>query len=109
LLITVLHHMPAHFHAPAIQEGIRVLREGGRLIVMEDIFRGDMERLATYIADSIMNLEFVKHPHSNRSLEEWRDLISKTKGSLVHSSDYIAWYGPFRFRHAIFVIEKVAL
>jgi Methylase involved in ubiquinone/menaquinone biosynthesis len=108
LLIGVLHHMPTQLHVLVLQEGLRVLRAGGRLLVLEDTYHGNRERFATYVIDSVMNFEFIGHPHSNRSSEEWGNIMREIRGHLVHNRKYISWYGPFRFRHALFVIEKVA-
>ena len=105
LLITVLHHLPAHLHIPVLLEGVRVLRPKGRLLILEDTYHGSFERFMTYLQDSLMNLEFIGHPHSNRNLEGWKDLINRLGLHLKHHSESVAWFGPFRMRHAILVIE----
>jgi SAM-dependent methyltransferase len=106
LLITMLHHTPAAAHIGLLQEATRVLRPGGRLLIIEDVYHGAFERKMTHIMDSMMNAEFVGHPHSNRSLAEWRALLQKLHLSLVHGVEYTAWYGPFRMRHALLVVAR---
>ena len=62
MLITVLHHVPRLLHRRFLGEAVRVLKPGGRLVVMEDTFRGVLERNATMFFDSVMNVEFAGHP-----------------------------------------------
>lgn len=106
LLITVLHHLPIHLHIPVLLEGVRVLHPRGRLLVLEDTYHGSFERFVTFMQDSIMNLEFIGHPHSNRNLAGWVDLINQLGLRLIYQSEYTAWFGPFRMRHAILVVEQ---
>jgi SAM-dependent methyltransferase len=106
LLITVLHHVPSIVHAPFVLEATRVLKPGGRLLILEDVYQGALERRLTQVMDSVMNIEFAGHPHANRCLAEWRTLLKGLNLSLCYSAEYTAWYGPFRMRHALLVIER---
>ncbi|MFP4644071.1 MAG: class I SAM-dependent methyltransferase [Spirochaetales bacterium] len=67
LLLTVLHHTP---------DPDRVLAEASRiasrLIVIEDIASSALKMRLTWWADSVANLEFRGHPHTNRSDAAWR-------------------------------------
>ena len=106
LLITVLHHVPKSLHSRFLSEAARVLKSGGRLIVMEDTFHGAIEREATKFFDSVMNGEFAGHPHANRALVEWAELMTQA-GLQVHQRvEHVAWYGVFRMRHGIVVGER---
>jgi hypothetical protein len=105
-LITVLHHVPSIVHAPFVLEATRVLKPGGRLLILEDVYRGAFERRLTQLMDSVMNIEFAGHPHANRCLTEWLAVLDRLKLSLCYSVEYTAWYGPFRMRHALLVVER---
>lgn len=109
LLITVLHHVSAQNHAAMLREAARVLRPGGRLIILEDTYRSSFERRLTLFFDSAMNLEFFNHPHANRSLREWRNLVESLNLPIVREQEFVAWYGFVRMRHALIVIEREAI
>ncbi len=103
LLVTVLHHVPKALHARFLNESARVLKPGGTLIVMEDTFHGAIEREVTKFSDSVMNGEFAGHPHANRTLTEWVDLMTQAGFHVQQHAEHVAWYGIFRMRHAIVV------
>lgn len=106
LLITVLHHVSGQNHAAMLREAAQVLRPGGRLIILEDTYRSSFERWLTLFFDSAMNLEFFNHPHANRSLREWRELVESLNLHIVREQEFVAWYGFVRMRHALIVIER---
>jgi ubiquinone/menaquinone biosynthesis C-methylase UbiE len=72
LLITVLHHC---------QDPEDVLKEAKRVskkvIVIEDVYDNTFEKYVTFVWDSLINLEFFGHPHSNKSHKEWRETFKK--------------------------------
>lgn len=72
LILTVLHHTP---------DPERILREAMRvadnIIIIEDIYDNKFQQYLTYLFDSIFNLEFIGHPHSNKTDGEWKELFSK--------------------------------
>jgi SAM-dependent methyltransferase len=106
LLVTVLHHVPATQHLAMLAEGIRVLRDGGRLIMLEDSYEGRVERLATSILDSLLNFEFVGHPHANRTTRKWEEVVSTLGQTILGSSEHFVRYGPIRIRHLVLVTER---
>ena len=79
LLLTVLHH--THDPDAIINEAKRIAR---RVIIIEDVFNTAWQRKYTKITDSITNLEFFGHPHTNRSDDEWRETFDRLGLSLVH-------------------------
>lgn len=97
LLLTMLHHCPEH--STLLTEARRVAR---RVLVVEDIYSGPATRRLTKVADSITNLEFFGHPHSNRDDAGWRSLFDEMGFSLVHQSEK-----PYAglFRQALYVLE----
>ena len=66
LLLTMLHHTPDP--DVIVKEAARVAR---RLVIIEDVYDTPIQAAYTKIADSVINLEFRGHPHSNRSNNEW--------------------------------------
>jgi len=103
LLVTVLHHVPKPDHARFFSEATRVLKPGGRLVVMEDTYRGGIELAATKFFDSVMNGEFSGHPHANRTLAEWMQLMTQAGLRVRENREHVVWYGMFRIRHGIAV------
>jgi ubiquinone/menaquinone biosynthesis C-methylase UbiE len=74
LVITVLHHAPDP--DAILAEVMRVAR---RIIVIEEIYENRVEKYFTYAVDSLFNLEFFGHPHSNRTDSEWRKAFKKLR------------------------------
>jgi len=70
--MAVLHHTPNP--EALVGELVRVSR--GKLIILEDIVTNPFQRYYTYAIDSIMNREFIGHPHTNKSHKEWKALFS---------------------------------
>ena len=100
LLLTVLHHTPEPDEI--LLETARVAR---RIIILEDVYDGPWQRKYTKVADSITNLEFFGHPHSNQSDAEWRDSFAKLNLNVLHAEVH-----PFAafFKQALYVVEKNA-
>lgn len=71
LLVTVLHHIPEP--EPVISEVIRVTR--GKVVVVEDLYRGRVGRLWTVFRDMFYNCEFIGHPKNFKTREGWIDLF----------------------------------
>lgn len=72
LIITVLHHTPNP--AEIIKEAKRVCK---RIIIVEDINENKFRKYLTNFLDSLYNLEFIGHPHSNKTDQEWKSLFKK--------------------------------
>jgi len=99
LLITVLHHTPAP--EAVLDEALRVT--GNRLIVMEDVYRNFYQRHLTYFTDSLVNLEFVGHPHTNKTDAGWQTAFQERGLRLVHRESFRTL---LFFRQVIYVLEK---
>jgi SAM-dependent methyltransferase len=82
LILTVLHH--AQDPDQVLAEARRVAR---RVIVIEDVVRGRLHATATKAWDSLMNLEFVGHPHTNRTNEGWLRAFDEAGLALVERRD----------------------
>jgi ubiquinone/menaquinone biosynthesis C-methylase UbiE len=101
LLLTVLHHIPNPDNTLA--EARRVAR---RVVVLEDVYTSETEKLITWLGDSWLNWEFADHPHSNRSDADWRTAFSNLDLRVVEARQRLHWFFPFRFRHATYVLER---
>ncbi len=72
LLITVLHHTPDP--EIIVKEASRVAK---RIVIMEDTYNNFFQRYLTYAMDSIGNMEFKGHPHTNKTDKGWQKLFKK--------------------------------
>lgn len=98
LLITVLHHTPDP--DLVLREAMRVTRR--RLVVMEDIYTNPLQRYLTYFTDSLVNLEFHGHPHTNRSDRAWRFTFERLGWEVESASSFRTL---LFFRQVIYVLR----
>jgi ubiquinone/menaquinone biosynthesis C-methylase UbiE len=106
LLSTVMHHAPAKAHEAMLTEAVRVLRSGGRLLILEDIYDSKLEMILTRVVDAISNGQLFGEPHSNRRLDEWTSLIRSLGLKQVHAEQFFAWFGFIRIRQALIIVER---
>ncbi len=90
LMITVLHHV-SHYQ-DLLREVARVSRE---IIIVEDVYENDWDKFWIWFWDSVLNLEFIGHPHNNRSDPEWRKIfeqmglkLRKSRGGVIREIIY---------------------
>ncbi|HHG84786.1 MAG TPA: methyltransferase domain-containing protein [Bacteroidetes bacterium] len=98
IIITVLHHTPDP--AAIIDEAHRVSRK--KLVIMEDIYRNPLQKYLTYFVDSLVNLEFEGHPHTNKSDAGWKALFEEKGLKLIYREDFRTLVF---FRQVIYVVE----
>lgn len=82
LLITMLHHTPQP--EQILAEARRVAT---RLIVVEETYANVVEQYVTYGIDSVFNLEFRGHPHTNKTDTGWRQAF-RALGLSVRGTEY---------------------
>jgi len=98
LLITVLHHTPDP--EAIVREASRVCR---RLVIIEDVISGPLDKYITFAMDSLANGEFFGHPHTNKSDREWRALFDRLRLRVV----YAAYQRSILvFHHATYHLER---
>ncbi len=100
LLLNVLHHTADP--DATLREARRVAR---RIVIHEDIYRSRLQRHATYLMDSITNLEFVGHPHTNRDDAGWKATFDRLAMTLV-ATHYKTFWG--LFANATYVVERAS-
>jgi len=98
LILTVLHHTPNP--EKILKEAKRVSKE---IIVIEDIYTHFLHKYLTYFFDSLFNLEFVGHPHLNKTDQQWKNTFKKLNLKLVKTS-YIRSF--IVFKHATYYLKK---
>jgi ubiquinone/menaquinone biosynthesis C-methylase UbiE len=97
LILTVLHHTP---HPEAVlREAQRVAR---RIIITEDIYTSTWHKYATFGMDSLLNLEFIGHPHSNKTDQQWRETFARL-GLRITAEKSMRSFGVLR--HTMYVLE----
>ena len=90
IIITVLHHTTSQ------KELLLEARRLGRtVIVMEDIFTHKTGEKLLKFTDSLVNLEFKNHPHTNRTDISWKFLFEEL-GFTLQKSIYLKTLGYFR-------------
>ncbi|MCH7518915.1 MAG: class I SAM-dependent methyltransferase [Candidatus Dadabacteria bacterium] len=98
LILTVLHHTPNP--EEILLEAKRV---ADKIIIIEDIYTNPIQRYLTYFVDSIVNMEFSGHPHSNKSDNEWKEVFLEL-GLKLKAAKYSRFL--LFFRQATYYLEK---
>ena len=80
LILTVLHHTKNPVQI--IQEAMRV---ANNIIIIEDVYETTFQKHKTFFLDSLINLEFAGHPHSNKTHSEWLQVFDDLGLTLVDS------------------------
>lgn len=97
LILTTLHHTPDP--DAIIIEAKRVAK---RIIIIEDVYDTPFQATYTKVTDSITNMEFIGHPHTNRSDAEWRACFERLGLNLRHSRIYpLAKF----FKQALYILD----
>lgn len=100
LIITVLHHTPDP--EAILDEALRVTSR--RLVIMEDIYRNPVQKHLTFFMDSLVNLEFEGHPHTNKDDAGWRELFARKGLRVVAAEEFRTLV---LFRQVSYVVERV--
>ena len=97
LLLTVLHHT-----IDVVSVLCEAKRVGKKIIIIEDIYDNKLQQYLTYTVDSLINFEFLEHPHNNRTDEEWQNLFKRLELKLIYTENYSFL---FLFKQVIYVLE----
>lgn len=98
LILTVLHHT-----SNPKEILLEAKRVADKIIIVEDIYSNPIQKYLTFIVDSIVNMEFAGHPHSNKSDTEWKKTFARLGLKLT-----AARYDKFLlfFKQATYFLEK---
>jgi len=91
MLLTMLHHTKDPENI--LREARRVSR---KLIIIEEIYTNKIQKFLTFFIDSVFNLEFFGHPHSNRTDEEWKQTFGRLDLELLD----------VRYSRSFFVLKR---
>ncbi len=105
-ILFVLHH--AADEMAVLKEALRVLRVGGRLIILEDTPEDARQRQTNAISDALLNAE-VHSEGRNHSKEEWRAIFDSLGAvRLVNETSFdSSMFRYLHFYHTMFVLQKV--
>lgn len=98
IIIFVLHHTETP--QKIIEEAKRVSK---KIIILEDTYTNTFHKFMTYFFDSLLNLEFSKHPHTNKKDSEWKKIFKKMNLKLIASSTKIEGV----FMHSLYILKKL--
>jgi len=98
LLLTVLHHTPDP--DAILREAARI---ANRIVIIEDVYNNRLMEILTKAFDSLMNLEFFGHPHSNRTDGEWQESFGRLGLTVRHKCVYRV--GGI-FKQAVYVLHS---
>lgn len=82
LLITMLHHTPNP--QDILFEAKRI---SSKIVIIEDVYRNQLQKCLTKLVDSIVNWEFRGHPHTNKSDKEWLQLFKELGLKLEYKNE----------------------
>lgn len=97
LLLTVLHH--TQNPEAVLSEALRV---GKRVIILEDVYAHEVQRIATLTMDTVVNLGASPMTYQNKSDRQWRALFGRMNTRLTYA-DSAQVLGVFK--QALYVLE----
>lgn len=98
LILTVLHHTPNP--EQVLREAARVAK---RVVIIEDVFHSTPHKYATFGMDSLLNLEFFNHPHSNKSNANWHKTFDRLGLQVITEQSSRSFVV---MRHKLYVLES---
>ncbi|MFY0672089.1 MAG: class I SAM-dependent methyltransferase [Bacteroidia bacterium] len=98
LIITVLHHTTKQLSL--LNEAKRL---GNEVIVMEDLYTNKFGQRILHFTDSLVNLEFKGHPHTNRTDAGWRVVFKRLN---LKITDTVKLRTLFFFRQIIYMLRS---
>jgi ubiquinone/menaquinone biosynthesis C-methylase UbiE len=82
LVSTVLHHVK-----PINEVLIELRRVSKNIIIIEDVPQSNFEFYTIGLLDSILNFEFLGHPHNNKTDKQWKETFTKYGMKLIFEKE----------------------
>lgn len=101
LLFTVLHHTKNP--EIVVKEAVRVAK---RVIIIEDIFSNNFEKVIAMANCSITNRELFNHPHSNKSDLGWKESFNHLGLKLMDTRYFRQLFFGVPLYHGVYLLEK---
>jgi len=79
-------------------------RVSKKIIIIEEIYTNIFNKYLTYFIDSLLNLEFIGHPHTNKTDKEWKLLFGQL-GLKLTDAKYSRTF-LVKTRQVIYCLEK---
>ncbi|MDP2741531.1 MAG: methyltransferase domain-containing protein [bacterium] len=98
LILTVLHHTPSP--EKVLEEAKRTSR---LIIIIEDIYTNTFNKYIAYFIDSLLNLEFIGCPHTNKNDKEWKKIFNKMNLNLLDVKYHMS---PFGVKRTTYCLKK---
>jgi SAM-dependent methyltransferase len=99
LILTVLHHTP---EPELILKNVREVSK--KIVIVEDVYTNWLNKQLTFFFDSLVNIEFWGHPHTNKTDAEWREVFQKLGFKIIDSKyQRSLWV----FQHAAYYLQKI--
>lgn len=99
LIIAVLHH--TQNPEMVLREAVRVTSK--KIIILEDLYTNTIQKYYTFAVDSLLNKEFIGHPHANKDDDGWHRLFQRL-GLKLEKSTYSQAYG--FLRNVIYYLKR---
>jgi ubiquinone/menaquinone biosynthesis C-methylase UbiE len=99
IIYTVLHHTKDPKSVL-----LEVKRVAKRLIVVEETYKNSFQKYLTFIMDSLTNWEFLGHPHTNKTEQEWTNLFTEIGLKIDETRKKTYW---LFFDSTSFYLEKI--
>lgn len=106
LILVTLHHLK--FPHIVLKEIIRILKNNGKLIVLEDIVNDSksFQRFFTIFIDNIINFSFFSNPSTNNTEREWLSIL-EGELKLEKKDSYIIKWGFLKIlKLGVFYLQK---
>lgn len=98
IVLSVLHHVSAP--ESILNEAMRVSKI---VIITEDTYKSKLHKYLTWFFDSLLNLEFIGHPHTNQTDEKWKKTFDRLNLELVTASHHRSL---LVFMHSTYCLRK---